>query len=66
MIIWKLLIKVITMALEDVKKFKIEIENACIPLSLKYEYLYSLNNFLEIDEYSFFVVDKLKNFMLCD
>ena len=65
MIIWKLLIRVITMALEDVKKFKIEIGNACIPLSLKYEYLYSLNNLLEADEYSFFAVDKLKNFMLC-
>ncbi len=48
------------MALEDVKKFKIEIENACIPLSLKHEYLYSLNNLLEADEYSFFAVDKLK------
>lgn len=54
------------MVLEEVKKIKIEIGNACIPLSLKYEYLYSLNIFLEIDEYSFFAVDKLKNFMLCD
>lgn len=48
------------MALEEVKKFKIEIANAYIPLSLKYEYLDSLNNLLEADEYSFFAVDKLK------
>ena len=46
------------MVLDEIKNFKLEIQKANVPLSLKYEYLDSLNSIL--DEYSFFVLQKLR------
>ncbi len=46
------------MVLDEIKNFKLEIQKANVPLSLKYEYLDSLNSIL--DEYSFFALQKLR------
>lgn len=51
--------------LDIVKNFKTKIKNENLPLSIKYEYLNSLNNILKTYEYSFFAfkenIDNLVN-----